>query len=147
MGYEIKKLGAGDLSLARQFIAQLHVEDGAIDPIAPKDGYLANLLSSDTFHVFVALDGDRVAGGLSAYELQMFPKEEKEMFLYDIEVIAPYRQKGVATQLIDALKVTCRSKGIRIIFVGTSTDSEPAIELYKTTGGTMELIPWFTYNL
>jgi len=144
MEYELNE---NDLFFAKQFIQQLQVEDGMTDPVMPGDMYLHKLLSSDTSHVLVALENNIVVGGLTAYELSMFAREENEMFLYDITVTESHRQKGIAGKLIGLLKKICIDKGIKIIFVGTSTDSEPAIKLYKATGGDMEIIPWFTYNL
>lgn len=77
----------------------------------------------------------------------MFKEEVREMFLYEIGVSENYRQRGIAGKLIGALKKTCVDTGIKIIFVGASFDNQPARQLYKTTGGEMEEIFWFTYNL
>ena len=147
MNLIIKKLSSTDLLLAKQLITLWQTEDGILDPAVPGDSYLHDLLSNDSFHVFAALDGDRVIGGLTAYELSMYKEEVHEMFLYEIGVDENYRQKGIATKLIALLKKTCSEKGIKIIFVGTSFDNQPARQLYETTGGEMEEIPWFTYNL
>jgi aminoglycoside 3-N-acetyltransferase I len=145
--YIIKKLVPADLSIAKQLIKLWQTEDGYVNPIIPNDNYLHDLLSKDSFHFFVAMKEELVIGGLTAYELSMYKEEETEMFLYEIGVEENYRQKGIATKLIDSLKETCAEKSIKIIFVGTSTGNEPAKQLYKTTGGEMEEVPWFTYNL
>ena len=147
MDYVIKKLLPADLAIAKQLIKLWQTEDGYLNPLIPNDNYLRDLLSKDSFHFFVAMKDELVIGGLTAYELLMYKEEETEMFLYEIGVEENYRQKGIAIKLIESLKRTCVEKGIKIIFVGTSTDNEPAKQLYKTTGGKMEEIPWFTYNL
>ena len=147
MNYAIKKLSSADVSLAKQLIMLWEEEDGVLNPVIPNDKYVEDLLSKDHFHVFVAMDEDVIIGGLTAYELPMFKEEINEMFLYEIGVEENYRQKGIAAKLIHSLKKTCIEKGIKIIFVGTSDDNRPAIQLYKATGGEMEEIPWFTYNL
>jgi len=147
MEHTIKKLSANELDLAWPLIHQLHIEDQEVNPALPAESYLRSLLSSATFHVFVALVNDQVVGGLTAYELPMFTKKVNEMFLYDIVVLESYRQQGIAYDLIAALKILCKEKNISIIFVGTSTDNEPAKKLYRATGGEMEEIPWFTYRL
>src|SRR4051812_10837212 len=91
----IKKLTASDLALAKELIVYWETEDGKTNPKIPSDAYLQNLISRADFHVFVAIADDRVVGGISAYELIMFPKEEVEMFLYEIGVHEDYRQKGI----------------------------------------------------
>jgi aminoglycoside 3-N-acetyltransferase I len=147
MNYIIKKLSPTDLSLAKQLIILWQTEDGDLNPIIPSDSYLDDLISKDSFHVFVAMKDKHIIGGLTAYELPMFKEEVKEMFLYEIGVDENYRQQGIATKLIDTLKKTCFEKDIKVIFVGTSIDNHAAKQLYKATGGEMEEIPWFTYNL
>jgi aminoglycoside 3-N-acetyltransferase I len=145
--YSIKKLSLTDVKLAKELIRLWQAEDGMQHSATPNVDYLADLLSRDSFHVYVALMDNVVVGGLSGYELPMFPEEVTEMFLYEIGVDEGHRKNGIASMLIDALKETCKIKGIKIIFVGTSTDNKPAIKLYKSTGGVMEEIPWFTYQL
>ena len=147
MALEIKKLSQSEISLAKELIILWEMEDGNLNPKIPNDNYLNDLLSKNSFHVFVALENNKVVGGLTAYELEMFPKEETEMFLYEIGVHENYRQKGIAAKLIEELKKICLEKNIKIIFVGTSTDNKPAQQLYTASGGEMEEIPWFTYNL
>ncbi len=147
MSIKIVKLTERDQFFAQQFIKQLHVEDETPDAEMPAGKYINSLLADENFHVFVAVDGDTVAGGLSAYELPMLARQEREMFLYDIEVTEAYRQQGIARALIDELKKVALDRGIKIIFVGTAQDSKPAIKLYEATGGEMEVIPWFTYHL
>ncbi len=113
----------------------------------PGDGHIQELLAKDDFHVWVALVDNLVVGGLTAYELIMFDEEKKEMFLYEMGVIKAHRKKGIATRLIEVLKQFCSSHGIPVIFVGTSMDNEAARRLYTTTGGEIEIGPWYTYNL
>ena len=147
MSYKITKLTTADVLLAKRLIYEWQVEDGVQEPVVPGDEYLQKLLGQDTFHAFVATDESLVIGGLSAYEMRMFTSEEDEIFLYEIGVNEHYRQRGVARAMIDELKKVCVTKGINTFYVGTATDNEPAKKLYKATGGDMELIPWFTYDL
>ena len=147
MSYIIKQLTAADITEAQQLIHNWQIEDGITDTDIPDAEYLAVLLSSDSFHAIVAMDGDLIIGGLTAYELPMFPKAIKEMFLYEISVDERYRQQGIATMLIDQLKSICAAKNIKIIFVGTETTNLPAKKLYKASGGSEEDIAWFTYEL
>lgn len=143
----IKKLNKTDLLLAKSLITVWLKDDGIPNPKLPPDAYLDKLLNKADFYIFVAIEGDQVVGGLTAYEIPMFYRMENEMFLFEIGVSKSYRQKGIATALINALKETCREKDIKVIFLGTSQDNEAALQLYKSTEGEVQIIPWVTYNL
>ena len=95
----------------------------------------------------MALENDRVVGGLAAYEIQMLYRDETEMFLYEIGVDKDHRRKGIARSLIEQLKKTCIERCIKEIFVGTSMDNHAARRLYESTGGNVEVSPWYNYNL
>lgn len=147
MRFEIKKLRSSDVSLAQQLIALWQRDDGIFDGKLPGNEHLSQLLSADSFHVYVALDGDAVVGGLTAYELPMFGKEVRELFLYEIGVTESHWRRGIARALIEALKETCLERGVEVIFVGTEMDNEAAKQLYTSTGGTLKVIAWFEYEL
>ena len=147
MNHIVKKLSPLDLREANQLVKLFQSEFKSSNPKSPDDNYLQELISKDGFHVFAAVEDGRVVGGLTAYELPMFTEETKEMFLYDIAVDKNHWQRGIAKELINALKETCTAKNIKIIFVGTDTDNEAAKRLYKTTGAEMEEIVWFTWGL
>ena len=142
----IKRLEARDALLAIELIAAWQQDGFAMKKPIPAGEYLHRLMSDAAFHVIVAIADNKVVGGLTAYELTMFDKEETEMFLYDIAVIKGYRNEGIAKGLIEELKMVCTEKGISVMFVGTTPDNEGARQLYHTTGGEMEMISWFTYN-
>lgn len=147
MDYTIKKLLPTDVDLAKALIETWHIDDGATQVIYPREKYLSKMLSKKTFHTYVALVNDKVVGGLTAYEMDMFDTEETEMFLFEIGVSKAARQQGIATALIEALKKTCLEKHITIIFVATSIDNEIAKKLYANTGGALEITSFYTYTL
>ena len=143
----IKRLSPADIAQAKELI-RVWQEDGfAPKKLIPGDESLYNLISSGGFHAIVAIADERIVGGLTAYELTMFDKEEKEMFLYDIAVIKGYRNEGIAKGLIEELKKVCVERGISVMFVGTTLDNDGANQLYRSTGGEAELVSWFTYNI
>lgn len=147
MTYHIKELISSDLLLAKQLIQIWQVDDGIKKPSIPDDDYLNKLLSSEEFHVFVAMENNELAGGLTGYELKMFGRESSKMLLYEIGVHQKFRRKGIATRLIKEFKDYCSRKGINEIFVITDTANHAAQKLYEITGGEIELAPIFTYNL
>lgn len=147
MDYTIKKLLPTDVALAKALIEAWHTNDGATQVIYPREKYLSKILHKKSFHTYVALVNDKVVGGLTAYEMDMFDTEETEMFLFEIGVNKAVRQQGIATTLIEALKQTCLKKNITTIFVATSIDNEIAKKLYANTGGALEVISFYTYTL
>jgi aminoglycoside 3-N-acetyltransferase I len=102
----------------------------------PNAVYLGRLLGSDTFIALAAVQGDRVVGGLVAYELEKFEQERSEIYIYDLAVAAPHRRQGIATALIEELKTIAAERGAYVIFVQADTgiEDEPAIALYAKLG-------------
>lgn len=102
----------------------------------PSADYLKGLLSGDSFIALAALEGVDVVGGLAAYELKKFEQERSEIYLYDLAVSSEYRRKGIATALIERLKLIAVDRGAYVIFVqaDTGVEDEPAIELYTKLG-------------
>ena len=148
MHFSIKKLGPADFALAKQLFWFFQTDDGIAQPVVPADKYVADLLSRDGFHVLVAVEDGMLIGGVTAYELDMYKAAIKEMFLYEIAVKEGHRQKGVAKALIDFLKKIGVNKGMKEMYVGTTSDNTPAMKLYRATGGEAEAdVVWFVYQL
>ncbi|MCR9250494.1 MAG: GNAT family N-acetyltransferase, partial [bacterium] len=82
-----------------------------------------------------------------AYQLPMFYRSESEIFLYEIGVIQQHRKKGVAKSLIEHLKRYCEENSIKVMFVMTTMDNEPAKKLYENTGGELEVVPLYSYSI
>jgi aminoglycoside 3-N-acetyltransferase I len=100
----------------------------------PSEAYLRRLLGSDSFIAVAALQGGEVVGGLAAYELRKFEQERREIYIYDLAVAAPYRRQGIATALMQQLKVTAAARGAYVIYVQADLEDSPAIELYTKLG-------------
>lgn len=100
----------------------------------PSPIYLERLLSNQQIVPLVALDGDRIVGGLVAYELVKFEQARSEIYIYDLAVLASHRRQGVATALINALKPIARACGAHVIFVQAEPGDEPPITLYSNLG-------------
>lgn len=142
--FEIKKLEPNEISLAHELILLFGFDDE--NRALPSREYTAKMLARNDFHVIVALENNRLIGGLTAYEMKMFKRETTEMFLYEIEVAEFRRQQGVGKALIEFLKKICHEKGIVQMFVGTEKDNRAARALYTATGGKAdEDSVWFNY--
>ena len=100
----------------------------------PSDSYLAKLLSNSQFVMLAARIDDTVVGALAAYELVKYEQERSEFYLYDLAVAPPFRRRGVARALVEAMKPIARSAGAWVIFVQADRDDEPAVALYRSMG-------------
>jgi aminoglycoside 3-N-acetyltransferase I len=100
----------------------------------PDTTYLQQLLGSDYFIALAATIGGDVVGGLVAYELKKFEQPRSEIYIYDLAVSAAQRRLGVATALVQELKVIAASRGAYVIFVQADPGDEAAISLYTKLG-------------
>lgn len=100
----------------------------------PSDEYLGKLLAQTSFVALVALEDQKVVGGLAAYVLEKFEQERSEIYIYDLAVVEAHRRKGVATGLINKLKGIAKEVGAYVIYVQADTGDDPAIKLYESLG-------------
>ncbi len=147
MTFEVKKLDQTGIRLAGELFISFQKEDEVKDPTSASDEYLTNLLRGDDFFVIVAIADEKVIGGLTAYELRKYKREETVVFIYELGVEKPFQRQGIATALIESLKGVCREKGIKEMFVGALADNKPAVKLYENTGGDAEKVVEFRYEL
>lgn len=139
----IRRLDPTDLALLRELNAMF----GATfdDPLTygatpPDDAYLEALLSAEHIHAIVALAGEKVVGGLVAYELDKFESRRKEVYLYDLAVDAAHRRQRIATALIERLSGIAKQRGAWTIFVQADYGDEAAIHLYEKIGRREEVL-------
>ena len=100
----------------------------------PSDEYLTQLLGRKHFIALVAQKGDEVVGGLAAYELDKFEQDRREIYIYDLAVLAAHRRKGVATGLIAEFTRIAAQRDVYVIFVQADLEDGPAIALYESLG-------------
>jgi aminoglycoside 3-N-acetyltransferase I len=137
MTYYYKKLTGSDVVLLKQLLsvfAEAFNEQDTYQGKVPSDKYLGTLLSKEQFITLVALDKDGVVGGLTAYILDKFEQERKEIYIYDLAVLKEHRRRGIARELIQKLRQTGRELGAYIIFVQADKVDTAAIKLYESLG-------------
>ena len=137
MPYSIKSLTINDVNLFHQLLncfEEVFDEPHNYGRNRPDDEYIKSLLSDDTFIALVALDDDKVIGGLAAYELRKFEQPRSEIYIYDLAVYEEYRRQGVATALIKHLKPIARERGAWVIIVQADQNDDPPINLYTKLG-------------
>lgn len=100
----------------------------------PSAAYIQKLLATETFVALVAISDGRVVGALTAYELVKFEQERSEFYIYDLAVATESRRRGIATALIDALKIIACERGGYVVYVQADYEDEPAIALYTKLG-------------
>jgi aminoglycoside 3-N-acetyltransferase I len=133
----IRRLTASDIKLVRELLV---VFGNAFDDTdtyigaQPNESYLERLLASDCFIALAAQQGDKVVGGVAAYELQKLEQQRSEIYIYDLAVAAEHRRRGVATGLIAHLRDIARARGAYVIFVQADYTDPPAIALYNKLG-------------
>ncbi len=131
---EISRLGTGQTDSLR---ALLYLFGEAFDEAdsyhnhQPDDAWLENLLSDDDFIVLTAAYQGQISGGLCGYELRKFEQKRKEIYIYDLAVARKSRRRGVATALIDRLRVLAAQLGAWVIFVQADIHNDAARALYR----------------
>ena len=141
--YSLRRLGAGDVGLARGLNAMFGEAFGEPETYGgdpPSETYLAELLAKDHVIALAALSGGAVVGGLFAYELDKLERARREVFIYDLAVAEPHRRRGIATALIGRCREIAAGRGAWVIFVQADYEDAPAVALYEKMGRREEVL-------
>lgn len=135
--FDIRRLTPPDVRAMRRLNALFgtafdEADTYGADP--PGEAYLRDLLGKAHVIVLAALEGDRVLGGLVAYELDKFEQARREIYIYDLAVAEEQRRRGIATALIRHLQQIAGERGAWVIFVQADRGDGPAIALYEKLG-------------
>jgi aminoglycoside 3-N-acetyltransferase I len=139
----VRRLGAADAPLLRQLNAlfgEAFNDRETYDGAPPTDDYLEELLAKEHVIVIVATDGEKVVGGLVAYELDKAERSRREVYIYDLAVEAGYRRQGIATALIKLSREIAAQRRAWVIYVQADYGDEPAIALYEKLGVREEVL-------
>lgn len=144
-----RRLGPADLGPMRAMLALFGREFDEVRTFSgnpPGDDYLRDLLARRDFIAIAAFDGNDVVGGLAAYVLPKYEQPRSEVYLYDLAVSGAHRRRGIATALIETLKLEARGIGAWVVFVQADYGDDPAVALY-TKLGTREDVMHFDIGL
>lgn len=137
MSYRFRCLSRADVDPLRELLAVFGDAFGEIETYqaaVPNRDYLEKLLEKSHFICIIALFEDVVVGGLTAYVLDKFERDRREIYIYDLAVSERHRRKGVATGLIRELqKLACECDAY-VIFVQADPPDTAAIRLYESLG-------------
>ena len=83
-----------------------------------------------------------------AYELPRRHGFDVTLCVYEIDVEAAYRRRGIGTRLLRELEQIARQRGIAEGFVLTDADNAAAMRLYESAGGRRnDVVEWdFDYT-
>lgn len=133
----IRRLQADDLPAMHGLLdlfGEAFNERATYGDARPDAGYLRRLLEREQFIAMVAESGERIVGGLAAYELEKFEQARSEVYIYDLAVDERCRRRGIATALIEALKPIAAARGAWVLFVQADHADAPAVALYESLG-------------
>lgn len=143
---KIRKLTEKDVTA---FEALLHLFNQAFEEerTLSDAAHLSALLKNPQFIVMAAFSGEKILGGLTAYELPMYYGNETEIFLYDMAIHPDHQRKGIGKQLLAFLKDYCAQNKINTFFVLAHEEDTHALEFYHSTGGQREQVANFIYEI
>jgi ribosomal protein S18 acetylase RimI-like enzyme len=117
----VRRLGPGD--------------EAIVERLAMKEPQTA-LLDDPRTIFLVAFDDDGTPMGfVFGYDLPRRHGDASILFVYELEVDAACRRRGVASRLLRALAQVARARGIRTGFVLTNASNAAAMRLYESVGG------------
>lgn len=139
MPFEIHLLTPNDIAMMEALLTMFGEAFEDVETYTahrPSEAYFHQLLSRDTFIALAAVKSGDVIGGIAAYELQKFEQARSEIYIYDLAVALAHRRQGVATALIEELRVIAAERGAYVIYVQADTgiEDEAAITLYSKLG-------------
>jgi aminoglycoside 3-N-acetyltransferase I len=131
------RLGPADTTLLRKLNAlfgEAFHDRETYDGVPPTNAYLQGLLAKGQVIALVAIEREKLIGGLVAYEFDKFERMRREIYIYDLAVNAAYRRRGVATALIEHLREIAAQRRAWVIYVQADYGDESAIALYEKLG-------------
>jgi GNAT superfamily N-acetyltransferase len=125
---DIRVLGPGDETVLQ------NLAPGVFDK--PIDTNLtAEFLNDDRHHIAVALDGNMVVGFASGVTY-VHPDKPVELWINEVGVAPSHRKQGIGKRVIQAIFDVGRASGCHGAWVLTDRLNAPAMQLYKSVGGT-----------
>ena len=135
----IRLLRPGDMAVLGKV-----AEDVFDEEINPH--WTAEFLNDPRHHMVVALLGNQVIGMASAVHY-VHPDKPPEMWINEVGVAPPYRQRGIGGQLIAALFSRARELGCKEAWLGTEESNTAARRLYASVGGVEQSMVYLTFDL
>lgn len=138
--YTYRQLSAYDVEPLKQLLEVFGVEFGAIQrhlTYTPDESHVRALLARPNIIALVAEDGERVVGGMVAYEIEKFEKKNA-IYIYDLAVASEHRGHGVVLRLVQEVRSVARERGVEDVFLQTGRGDKAAVRLHEQFGKSEE---------
>jgi len=143
---DLKKLNSNEISDFRNLIEIFKEVFENADEV-PNDQHLAKLLSNQDFVVFVVKIDNKVVGGLTLYVLQSYYNVKPMAYIYDVGIATNHQGRGLGKALIAKVSDFCNTSGFEDAFVQAEDSDTNAIDFYRKTNPTNEMMArHFTYS-
>jgi len=135
------------IALSREFFKEYeshHSDFFEIDKLLDRDviDYFSRWLADDDGETFIALDGDKIVGYITVYahDQASYWQVRRVGHISGLMVHRPYRQQGIASQLLAKAKEFLIEKEVWHITVFTAVENQVGINFYQQNG----LVPLYT---
>lgn len=102
-----------------------------------EDGYSEEILAfflTSPKHVCLVAEVNGIIVGLAIGGLELEESGPLIGHVWTLEVVAPYRRRGIGALLLSRLEEALRTRGARECYLEVRADNEPAIRLYEKAG-------------
>ena len=144
----IIKIGKSDSEFINDILAN-HIDPSNKKQAPTNLAHLHTLLDDNRSYLFAAIDENSVIGYALAYRFPSLYSSSYLAYLYDIEVSAGHRRKGIGTLLIKAMLEHLRLDNVTELWLGTGIDNQEGQGLFSSTGAikSEEAFNDYTYYL
>ncbi len=97
---------------------------------------IRQFLSDQNNILIAAKAAERIVGLLVAHRLARLDSQLAQVLLYEIDVLPDFQKRGIASAMIERLKELAQEMAACEVWVVTNKSNEPAMRLYRSTGGT-----------
>lgn len=121
----LRRLGPADAALFDRVDPDVFNEPVRPDRIA---AYLA-----EPNHMMILALADGLVVGQCAAVIHRHPDKVTELYIDEVGTASGWRRQGIARRMLEEMIAWGRERGCGEAWVGTETDNEPALELYRRT--------------
>ena len=127
------------MRIVRAATSDVEVISALFEAVGEKIAVINQKFFEDDRNILLIAFSDQEAQGfLYGYLLESVKNRGPSMFLYSIDVLPAYQNRGIGSKLIDELKDIAIQNECSEIFVLTNDSNEIAKKLYQRTGGVRE---------
>ena len=144
----IIKVTTSHPEIVREIISS-HIDPSDRKGTIPDLGHLETLLKDDKTYLLAAMEGKEVFGYDLAYRFPSLYESGYLAYLYDIEVKALHRRKGIGKALVQTMLELLKRDKVKEVWLGTGVDNPEGQGLFSATGAlkSEETFNDYTYYL